>query len=128
MFIRILTLGPKILICQKDFDTGDQHLYLLIRSLTLGPKSLYQNWDWYWYWGALGGRDPQWPILRGQYFRGQYWYMASIDYVDGLVLANIKRSIFDMWPVLTLKPCISKPKSISVWLWLKNGSVWLWPP
>ena len=40
--------------------------------------------------------------------------MASIDrwpvliIVDGLVLANIKRSIFDMWPVLTLKPSISK--------------------
>ena len=26
MFIRILTLGPNILICHKDFDTGDQHL------------------------------------------------------------------------------------------------------
>ena len=34
--------------------------------------------------------------------------MASIDYFDGLILANIKRSIFDMWPVLTLKPSISK--------------------
>ena len=130
----ILTLVPRILICHQDFDIGDQTFCLLIRVLTLGPKSLYQNWDWYWYWGALGGRDTQWPIFtrpvvqRPVLIDGQYWYMASIDYVDGLVLANIKRSIFDRWPVLILKPSISKSKSISVWLWLKNGPVWLWSP